>query len=98
MELEDTIMQILGIDFCANCGKENCDRYQDRCRADAILAAVKASGMVEVCENQEMPPVPNYEVAHIVMERDRLLLTPVQDEAGRWTAWKRVYCEKPEGK
>jgi hypothetical protein len=74
-------------------GSENCTN----CLTNRLLAAVKAAGMVEVCENQEMPPVPNYEVAHIVMERDRLLLTPVQDEAGTWTVWKRVKCEKPEG-
>ncbi len=94
MELEEKILTILEREFDVRITK-NCPY----CTAlDAILAAVKASGMVEVCENQEMPPVPNYEVAHIVMERDRLLLTPVRDEAGRRTAWKRVYCEKPEGK
>ena len=67
------------------------------CLIEHILAAVKETH-VELAKNQEAPenqmacaPNDDWEASQ------RAMLTPVQDAAGRWTRFAKIYYEKPEG-
>ena len=35
---------------------------------------IKDLNLVQLDENQELPPIPRKDIAHIIMERDRILL------------------------
>ena len=76
---QDKIDQILADSWCLYASGP-----MDDCLGDCAICrkqALSTAGVVRMAEDQELPEIPRKEIAHIVAERDRLLL-----EAG----WRKV--------
>ncbi len=65
--------------------------YISEAEAKLFLAFLKTEGYAKMAKNQTLPEIPRKEIAHIIMERDRILLKG--DSTGVWRKVEEIKDE-----